>query len=596
MIGQGIRSPWRGRVGAAAVAIVFVSSLWHGVYVGGSFFNQDDYVAMAWVKEYGFGWDYLLIEFAGHVNPGQRLLYYAIVRTSPMSWVPAALVIDVMMLIGSLLMWCVLVRLVGRTRYALLGLLLFSLAPLLHVVSLWFGAAVAVWPPILAGQCAVLLFLRGHQGAPGGRLNFMLVPVVMALGLGFHEHSLLVAPLVFGTAMLAGGDDGSALGPLRTVRRFWALWLALVAVVGGFLALYLTSVDIGSGLSPSKTFDPRLVWWFLARSVAPGLVSGPWDASRNGGAVVPDTWVTVVSSTVIVLLFTLAVWRGGRIGRLAVLFLLGYAAIEVAILVVSRGGYGAVIALDPRYSAGLILPASLCLTVVLARKSGPWLHFRRRRPRAVVRWLAPSAVVIVVVGCVVSVEELGPSGQNHEDRLFITHIRDAIRSDPRTVLIDRQVPPEILIGAFGVYTALSKVLAPVPERPLFDEPSENLKVVANDGRVEDPILLAPAAVERGQRGACRHPIGPDPATWRLDHEVSGRVLVRVDYFTNIAGRLTLQAGSANELLPVRAGANRVQAMVNVGKRGTRTVALSAKQFGVTVVCVTQIAFGAPGVP
>ncbi len=589
-------SPWRGRISVAALAIIVVSALWRAAYVAGSFFNQDDYVAMAWVKEYGFGWDYLMIQFAGHVNPGQRLLYYLVVQMSPMSWVPPAAVIDLAMLAGTVLMWCVLVRLVGKRGVALFGLLLFSLAPMLLVVGLWFGAALATWPLLLSGLGAVLLFLRWHQGARGGSLNVVLVPLVMALGLVFHERSLLVAPLVFGVAMLVGGPDDEPQGPLRTLRRFWLLWVGMTVVAGSYLGWYLTRVDMGGGVSPSNTDNLKLVAWFLGRAVAPGLVSGPWDASRNGGAIVPATWVVVVVNTVILLMLVVAVWRGGRVGRLGVLFLVGYALIEAAILLVSRGGYGAVIALDPRYSADMILPATLVLVVVLARKRGPWFELRRPVPRNLARGMVPAVVVGCVVGSVVTVAVLGPDAQNREDRTFITNIRQALQSDPRIVLIDRQVPAGIVIGVFGEYTALSRVLSPLPEDPLFDEPSEHLKVVADNGRVLDPMLFAPATAEGNKRRACRFAVTAKPTALRLDDDVSGDVLVRVDYFTNISGRLTMRLGSGRVVLPVREGANRVQAVVDAGDRPTRTAVLRADQFGATSVCVTQLAVGAPEVP
>jgi hypothetical protein len=580
-------NPWRGRVGLAALAVVLVTTAVKAVWVAGSFFNQDDYVAMAWVREYGFTWRYLTIEFAGHVNPGQRVLYWLVVHAQPMGWGPPALVIDVMVLLAAVLMWHVLVRLVGAGTRALVALVYFCVAPLPVLVSLWFGAALAVWPPIIFGLLAALFFLRGAHDARGGRLNLALVPVMVVLGLAFHERSLLIAPLVLAVAALAGLPEGP-VWPWRVLRPFWGVWVSLTAVCGAFLVFYLRSVDSGVGVPTGASSNAGVVASFLGRAVAPGLVAGPWQASRDGGAVEPAPWVTVVSIAIVVLVLVHLVRRCGRAGRVAALVVLTFAALQSVVLLVSRGGFGSVIGLDPRYSADILLPVTLALAVGLRRDAHAAPAAGARRPAVLAGVLVLAALTTLLT--------LVPGGQNKTDRAFITSIRAALQADPRVVLIDRYVPAEIVIGAFGRYALLSEVLRPLPENPLFDVASDHLKVVDDDGRVLDPELLAPTVAVGTRRPGCGFEIRQEPRTLELRGPVQGSVLVSLEYFTDTAGTVDLRLGATQVEVPVREGANRVEVPVDLGTRPIRSVQLQADQFGGTALCLGQLTVATAGVP
>ena len=77
----------------------------------------------------------------------------------------------------------------------------------------------------------------------------------------------------------------------------------------------------------------------------------------------------------------------------------------------------------------------------------------------------------MLVACVLGTATLVPHFQNDDDRDYWANVREGLARDPSQVLLDEYVPTDILLPLLEEEAAASAVFAPLPETPVFDEPS-----------------------------------------------------------------------------------------------------------------------------
>ena len=70
---SGLLAPWRGRQGLAALGVLLVTAVVRARLLADSYFNQDDFYMTGRAFESDLTGEYLVRDFAGHVNPLQQL-------------------------------------------------------------------------------------------------------------------------------------------------------------------------------------------------------------------------------------------------------------------------------------------------------------------------------------------------------------------------------------------------------------------------------------------------------------------------------------------------------------------------------------------
>ncbi|PWN03629.1 hypothetical protein DJ010_05915 [Nocardioides silvaticus] len=580
---------WRGHQGAAAIGVIAVMLVVRGRLLAGSYFNQDDFYMTGRAYRSDLTWDYLFSDFAGHVNPFQQLTLWLVAHHAPYDWPVLATGILLVNLAATVLVWLIASRLLGDRWSRVVVLAVFAWAPMTLMPTLWWSASMFLWPHVLCSLAATWLLVRWHQGDGRPWVNGVAIVLVTAVGLLWHERATLVPPLVLGVAVALVDDAVGWRRLTAALRRFRWLWLGMVGVTGAFLTMHslLTDVEGGGGTARQQL---EVSWSFVGRSVVPGLLGGPWAGSTAGGAVVPATWVTVVSIVLVVAVVGLLLWRGGPARRWALAVLVGYVGADLFLLLSGRSAFGAIIGLDPRYSADTLHAAVVCLALALrGAPEWPVLATTRRRAVAVGGLLA-----VYGVAAAFGTALLVPHFQNQLDRELVTNLRDDLAADPTQVIVDGAAPAELVLPLVGDDNRYSVIFGPLPERPAFDEPSYRLRVVGEDGHLRPVVLDGAVTSEPGPDDECGWSVTEEPTDVEMRLPLDGRVVLRVRYYTNAEATVSIGAASWNEEFLARRGPNEVW-LVLPDVEGL-VPELELVSSGPATVCVTEVAAGLPEVP
>lgn len=578
-------SAWRGAQGLAALAVIAVMVVTRWVLLAGSYFNQDDFYLSGRAYASDLTVDFLVRDTAGHVNPLQQLSYWLVAHHAPYDWPVVAAGILLVQTAATVLMWLLLTRLLGERWSRLPLLALFAWAPLTLATTLWWSAAMGLWPHVLCSLAAVWLLVRWQQADGRRWVEPVAIVAVTVVGLLWHERAVLIPPLVFGVAVALADEARGWRRLTAALVRFRWLWGALAVLLAGFLVAHglLTDVEGGGG---SASRMAAISWSFLGENVVPGVAGGPWTGHLEGGAVVPATWVTVVS---IVLTVAATGWlfrRGGPARRWALAVLAAYVAADLALVLSGRAGFGSVIGLDPRYSSDVVHAAVVCLALAWRGAQTP--------PRVPRRLAAGALVAAYGVAAAFGTALLVPHFQNTEDRALVTTVRTELAADPTQVLVDDLAPADVVLPLVGEDSLYSRILAPLPEMPAFDDPSPRLRLVADDGRLVAPELDDSVPARPGREDGCGYAVDDRPVDLRFRVALAGRLLVQLGYFTDRESTVTIRAGDWSREFLARPGPNQVWFVLP--DLGHEVDELELESDGRATVCVTDAEAGLPEEP
>ncbi|KAA1429049.1 hypothetical protein [Nocardioides antri] len=584
-------SSWRGRQGAAALGVIAVMLVVRGRLLAGSYFNQDDFSLTGRAYRSDLTWGYLSSDLEGHVNPLQQLARWVVAHQAPYDWPVVAVAILAVDLAATVLVWLILSRLLEDRWSRVVLLAVFAWAPMTLAPTLWWSAAMLLWPHVLCSLAAIWLLVRWWQGDGRGWVNAAGIVSVTAVGLLWHERAVLILPLLLGVAVALADEAAGWRRVPAAAGRFRWLWVGMMAVVGGFLVVHSLLTDVeGGGGSARHQLD--LSWSLVGENVVPGLVGGPWAGRVTGGAVVPATWVTVVSVLLVVVVAALLLWRGGPARRWGLGMLAGYVATDLVLLLSGWSASGAISGLDPRHSAHTLHVAVVCAALCLRGASLPAPATRRGRA-AVVGGLLASYGVAAAFGTALLV----PHFQNKADREFVTNLRADLARDPTQVILDGPAPAELVLPLGGDDNRYSAIFGQLPERPAFDGPSPRLRTVGPDGTLRPIELVRRVVSEPGPDDECGYAVARRPVRVDLERPLAGRVLLRVRYYTAAESTVEVAAADWSAEFLARRGPNEVWLVLSDPDDAAGEVdELELVGDGPVDVCVTEVAAGLPEAP
>jgi hypothetical protein len=158
------------------------------------------------------------------------------------------------------------------------------------------------------------------------------------------------------------------------------------------------------------------------------------------------------------------------------------------------------------------------------------------------------------------------------------------------VLYDSPVPNDIMLVWFLDNARSSKVIGLLPERPKFDQPSEEMYQLDDGGfphkitGVKDQVVSKAGPLDK-----CGYPVDQDVVTIPLSNRVEGRRLLRMEYYTSSAGPVRLTLGTSTQEVNFAEGLHVLYIVVN-GKSDRLEVNRSTKVYP---ICVVDVQIGSP---
>jgi hypothetical protein len=572
----------------AGALLILLQTVVRAVIVFPSFYWHDDFGHIEAARRLGLSQEFLVRDYAGHLEIGQYFVYWLVGRDAGLSFVPAALSLLTMQLIASCLLLAVLRRLFGRSPWLLLPFAGYLFTPLGLPVATWWAAGLQAMPL----QIAFLLALLGLIGAVRDR-SWRWAAVSVgghALGLLFWEKALLIFPALLAVLVLVEWAGEPIRQRLRLLRAHWRLLLAHTAVVAGYLVLYLSVVDSSSVFGGQRTTDVvENTSQTVFRLLLPGLFGGPWTdvGAENTAYPYVETPLAAGFALLFLAVVAVSVWLRGFRALQAWLLVVGYVAVDITLLQVGRADFIGVLTRDPRYitDALPIIAIGVC-----AAFSGPVLPRRVPdrlavpRPGATSRALAATAFLIS--SCLLSSFLLADELQHEYARNYVHGVVRALDQNPDVAILASPLPAGV-----SVTTDLAHVLRAMGRERELDRPGTDTRMFDGLANLRPITVIARTLEAAGPTEDCGWVVD---GTWRrLGTLPSGSVgpqVLRLGYVTGQAATLHLRVGGHEQALALEPGVG-LATFVVTGQDGPVRVRVTDVAFG--GICVTDVVAGAP---
>lgn len=584
------RAIWAGPAGIAGAVVLVVQLIWRTAYLVQGYFVQDDFLMLHLGGTSALTPGYLAQDYSGHLFPGGFLIAFVEARVAPLSW-PAAYVPVVLMQLGAgVLMWMVLSRVLGGRWERVPLLVVFCLSPLSLWSTQWWAVAIQFLPLELCALAAALSYLRWRQDHQiwGWRLTL----VFAAGALLFQERGVLVPFLVLAVALVVEPTKGvpARIGVvLRSERR---LWLGLVAIVVAYLVVHawLAPVQPTAAGMHSSVWD--LVWNFILRNVATGLVGGPWSGSVIPGAVIiPTLWVTLVSCGIVAGFVAVTARFGGTTARVCWLVVLVDALADVALLFGGRSQYGGLSALPARYAADMLPILVVGLAAAIREVSLPRRFASLLSDERGVRRATACVVVaaLYVASAGVTSHRRAPDFFSPDSRSYVETLRADLDAQPAAVIFDSTVPSDVMFAWFGSDDRVSTVISIADPDARFDVPSEQMRMVDDSGHLRSIDLTDPVKAVKGPNPKCGYNVTLTPVVVAMSSPLPvQKYVLQLGYYTNIDDDMVITAGPDTVTVPVTAGLHSVDVVLSTAfssftaqlSRSTGTLCLAGAVAGV----------------
>ncbi|TWD83715.1 hypothetical protein FB561_4884 [Kribbella amoyensis] len=395
----------------------------------------------------GFAPTALLTPLNDHIAPGLRFVYASFAHLAPLNWDVTVAWRALLQAVAIALLGLLLLRLIGRSWWVVIGTLFYALTPLSMPSFMSLSSGVNNLPAHVFGLLllhATLDWSSGHR-----RRAIALGPLSVLISLFCWEKSGLILVTALALSMYVRDSAVSAWA-----RRTWPYAAALLVPVVAFGTIYATRGTPSDGHLPG----PAQLADLAARAFAVplgALVGGPWDwspISAPFGIAEPPV-VAVILGALVAVVLVAGAWRDDR----RALWLWGSVLVytTVTLLLVSYGRFdvfGSTFTVHYHYWSDLSIP--LTLAVVLSARS-------IRMPLRLVT-AAPVAVLACLVaytsGAIVSdVRFASLWGHNPSREYFATVRAELDKAGPAVNLWDVTMPGNVTT-VFAADARLSPVL------------------------------------------------------------------------------------------------------------------------------------------
>jgi hypothetical protein len=553
------------------VVLITVTAVWRYWTLSSWSWFQDDWIYLTRAAELPF-WQYVTQNYNGHVMPGQFVVAWVITKAAPLDY-SYAVATTLLLVVASLLAWAAALRTIFGERARLLyPLIILALSPLFMPISLWWAAALQVFPLQLSMGLSVLFVARCTMYSR--RRDVVGLALSYGLGVFFWQKSLLVmVPIVFVALLLSRGTVRERVAAARR-----ALWAPL-AITTAYVPLYILLTRVGDA-AKTELFEKRgfaeTVSFFLTGILdvgMPALAGGPWAPLAN-----PQQVFTSGSGVLTLAFLTvsvLGVITGARLrhrGALALSMTAFYAAASWGLLFTSSRfeAMGLYSVRDARYAAD-ILPVAL-LTVAfliaptLAEDRSAWLRQPiSRQTRSAWRKGSAALVTLISISALWANGRIWDASAPSSPKVWVDNVTADARSAGSSSVYDSMAPGHVILSAyFWGDGALSRLLKPLSLPLRYNEPADQLLIADWAGHLKEvdiegvsrsssppPVEGCGYLVEGGKTTIV--PMSNRLYNWQWGYQV--------DYFGGQAALVTVHTDSKSIQLRLKKGLNHVQFVV-----------------------------------
>jgi hypothetical protein len=581
------------------LVLVLLTAIWRFWTLSSWSWFQDDWVYLTRTTELPF-WQYISQNYNGHLMPGQFVVAWVITKAAPLDH-SYAVATTVFFVVASLVAWAAALRTIFGERARLLyPMVILALSPLFMPISLWWAAAMQVFPLQLAMGLSVLFVARymmyGHR-----RRDLVGLSLSYAFGLFFWQKALLVfVPIVFVALLLSHGALGERL------RSAWR-------VVWAPLALSLAYIPVYVGLTRSENASrPEL---FVARSLSetldfflkgildvgmPALFGGPWSSlSNTGEAYSSGSGVVTLALIALGILGTIAAVRLRHQGGLALAMAATYAVVSWGLLFTSSrfDVLGVFSVRDARYAADIVPVALLMVTFLvsptLVEDRSSWLRLPRTGGRVLHRWRAGAAVLLALV----TVSTVYTTGRNWDTsapsspKEWVDDLTADAAGAGGSSVHDSLAPNHVIFGAYFPRDArLSQMLKPLALPLRYNQPAEQMFMADWAGHLmEVDVEATTRAVSPPPVEGCGYlvdagrttviPLEPGLYNWEWGYQLS--------YFSGEPALVTVRTDTRSVDLRLDRGLHQIQFVVEDAASQLRVTGHPDS----SPVCVTEVRAG-----
>ncbi len=526
---------WGSGGGLAALAVIVIQLLWRGSLLHRGWFTQDDFLLTTTCHQTGLT-DLLSANYSGGFSPGGFALACESVEAAPLGWGLAAGSVLGLQSVAAILMWVVLTRILGPRWLRLPILVFFCVSTLTLWTTQWWSFGIQFWPAAILLLIAVWALTTAIRDRSGGAQ--ILVVVASAAALLFHERAILFPLVLVGVALMVQAGETLADRVSTSARELRWTWLGLALLVAAYATLRLQLMAI----EPVRGGDAGSVVTTYLRHSFSELTGGPWVGVLLGHAyLVPKSWAVALSVALLLALVGFTLQKGGPSARASWALFVAYLATSVGLLIVlGEGDLTSSLGLVHRFAADLAPVTAICVAGCLREVRVQPLRLPRLSSTISAQrfeiLLSLAFAGLYALSSVGSTAMLAPNMYHADDRNYVAKLRSALRADPQIVLIDGGVPSGVISPLFGERARVSSVVGAAPENPVFDLPSQKLRIVGDSGELSPVELEGVVAMTPSDDAKCGYAVRRDGTWIPMQSTVpKGRWVLRLGYYTNVDG-------------------------------------------------------------
>ncbi|HKE69139.1 MAG TPA: hypothetical protein VKB55_07790 [Nocardioidaceae bacterium] len=575
------------------LALVVLQTVVRIVLVSRGYFWQDDFVYLSQARTEGFSADFILQDYNDHLQPGQFTLVWLVLQLFGYSYAAAATTMVVLQLAASLALLWVLRRLFGNSSLLLIPFAAYLFTPLGLAPGTWWAASLQALPL----QIFMLIAIGAASVAiDRGSWRWTVTSwIAFAAGLMFWEKALLILPAVVGVVVLVMLRGQKVRARWSRLRAAWGLWAGYVAIAVGYVGWYAATISFDSDQGTAEADVGQVLHKVLLQTWLPGLFGGPWSGTGAENTIAPTPEPAVV---VLCVALAAAVVLGSFLLRgLGALegwvLLVGYLAVDIALVVVGRTDYATFLARDPRYIVDALPIAVIAVCAAYAPRpaiaSDAASTSRTRWIDRLAERIGPavvsSAVLVLVASGLYTMTQTAGELRHTYARDYTNNALAAARADPSLVLADSSAPPtgvvaqpvSVLYSAAGVDVA-------------FDQPTTRLSILDGFGQPKPVNLVSRTLNEKGPRPDCGWVVDRQPTSIAYLKPVTDhRSMLRLGYVTGDSTTLAIEVGDARHEVFATTGLGDAFVPLPAGGGQLRVSVAS----GHSPVCVSDVTVGVP---
>jgi hypothetical protein len=557
------------RVVLAALVLVVASLLLRGWVAGSGYFRQDDLIATGRAARFPvLSSEFLLYDHDGHFMPLGFLLTGLYTRLAPLEWWPMAVTLVVLQALASLAVLRLLRLLLGDRPLLLLPLALYLFSPLTLPAFAWWIASLNALPlqaglAWVAGDAIRLLRTGRRRYAVTGT-------VVFALTLFSFEKALVVPVVAFAVAVVLLRHAGESFPIVTAARRCLWLWTGLLVVTGAWLWVYSSVVgspvvdDAGSGTVATAV---EMVRSGVLEGLLPALLGGPLSWAEPVLYAAPPTAMVVAGCVVVAGAVVWASWR--RRGCGVVWWMVAaYVAASAGAMVLGRLSLAAPaqLGLSLRYFSDTVVVVVIAVALVAIAPRRTEVRRRELINRTERRDVAVVALAAFLAASVWSTVTFTRAWDDNPTEAYLTTARVSLAETADVPMLDHGVPNDVLWAPAFPDNLVSRVFAPLSERPEFARATPELRMLDGSGALVDAEVSRLRELWAGPTENCGHAVRGRRATDILLNGplVAWEWTMQLNYLAGGDGVLDVWLDGEPTRVPVERGPNTVFVRVRGG--------------------------------